>query len=159
MTLYEMTEAAKQLYEMLAAGDIPEEAVADTLESFGVEDKVEDYCHIIYQLLADADMYATEIKRLEAKKKAAEKGAERMKGALSAYMQASNTKKLSAGTFTLSFRKSESVLIKDENAIPTEYIKTKTTTSVDKTAIKNAIKSGQTVAGAEIQTNQNLQIK
>ncbi|WP_407382822.1 siphovirus Gp157 family protein [Ruminococcus sp.] len=157
MNLYEMTEAAKQLYEMLAAGDIPEEAVADTLESFGVEGKVEDYCHVIYQLMADADMYAAEMKRLEAKKKSAEKGVERMKSALSAYMQATGSKKMSAGTFTLSFRKSESVLIKDEFAIPAEYLKTKT--SVDKTAIKNAIKSGQMVAGAELQTNQNLQIK
>ena len=159
MTLYEMTEATKQLYEMLAAGDIPEEAVADTIESFGVEGKVEDYCHVIYQLTTDASMYDIEIKRLEAKKKAAEKGADRMKSALSAYMQASNTKKLSAGTFTLSFRKSETVYISDENAIPAEYIKTKTTTSVDKAAIKAAIKSGQEVAGAEIQVNQNLQIK
>lgn len=157
MTLYEMTEATKQLYEMLAAGDIPEEAVADTIESFGVEGKTEDYCHVIYQLTADATMYDIEIKRLEAKKKAAEKGKERMKAALSSFMQATGANKMTAGTFTLTFRKSESVVIKDEEAIPTNFLKVKL--SVDKTAIKAAIKSGQTVAGAEIQVNQNLQIK
>lgn len=159
MTLYKMTEAAKQLYEMLAAGDIPEEAVTDTLEGMGVEGKVEDYCHVIYQLTADIDMYDKEIKRLTAKMKSAKSGVERMKGALSAYMQATNHKKLAAGTFTLSFRKSESVVINDESALPQEYIKTEIKKSPDKTAIKNAIKNGQTVAGAELQENQNLQIK
>ena len=159
MTLYEMKEAARLLYNMFSAGDIPEEAVIDTLEGLGVEGKVEDYCQVIYQLSADADMYDKEIKRLQAKKKSAESNIDRMKVALSEYMKAANQKKLSAGTFTLSFRKSESVVIKDENALPEAYIKTEIKKSPDKTAIKNAIKNGQTVAGAELQENQNLQIK
>ena len=154
-----MTEAAKQLYGMLADGDIPEDAVEDTLEGMGVEGKVEDYCHVIYQLNADVDMYDKEIERLKAKKDAAKKGVDRMKAALSAYMMAADKKKLAAGTFSLSFRKSESVIVTDQAAVPTEYLKEKTTISVDKTAIKAAIKSGQAVAGAELQENQNLQIK
>lgn len=159
MTLYEMTEVAKQLYEMLAAGDIPEEAVSDTIESFGVEGKVEDYCRVIYQLNADVEMYENEIKRLTAKAKAAKKGVDRMKSALSDYMTATQKKKLSAGTFTLSFRKSESVVIMDENALPTEYIVEEVKIKPNKKLIKNAIKNGETVNGAELQENQNLQIK
>lgn len=159
MNLYEMTEAARQLYDMFAAGDIPEEAVTDTLESLGVEDKIEDYCHVIGQLNADVIMLDNEIERLKAKKDAANKGIDRMKAALSAYMQATGKEKEKAGTFSLSFRKSEAVVIKDELALPTEYVKTKTTTAPDKTAIKNAIKSGEVVPGAELQVNHNLQIK
>lgn len=159
MTLYEMTEAAKQLYDLFTTGDIPEEAVVDTLESLGVEGKIEDYCHVIGQLNADIVMCDNEIARLEANKAAAKKGIDRMKAALSAYLQATNTDKTKAGTFTLSFRKSESVVIKDEMALPIEFIRTKTTTAPDKTAIKNAIKSGVSVAGAELQVNKNLQIK
>ena len=154
-----MTEAARQLYDMFSAGDIPEEAVNDTLESLGVEGKIEDYCHVIGQFNADVVMLDNEIERLKAKKDAAKKGIDRMKAALSEYMQATNTEKTKAGTFALSFRKSESVVIKNEAAIPAEFIKTKTTTAPDKTAIKAAIKNGQEVAGAEMQINQNLQIK
>lgn len=159
MTLYEMTEAAQQLYGLFESGDIPEDAVTDTLEAMGVEGKVEDYCHVINQLNADADMYDKEIKRLQAKKKAAVNGVDRMKKALAAYMQASQTKKLAAGTFTLSFRKSETVVVTNQDALPEAFIKTEVKTTPDKTAIKNAIKSGQAVAGAELQENQNLQIK
>lgn len=159
MNLYEMTEAARQLYDMFSAGDIPEEAVNDTLESLGVEGKIEDYCHVIGQFNADVVMLDNEIERLKAKKDAAKKGIDRMKAALSEYMRATNTEKTKAGTFALSFRKSEAVVIKDEAAIPAEFIKTKTTTAPDKTAIKAAIKNGQEIAGAELQVNQNLQIK
>jgi len=159
MNLYEMTEAARQLYELFTAGDIPEEAVTDTLEGMGVEDKLEDYCHVIGQLTADVTMFDNEIARLAAKKDAANKGIERMKSALSDYLQATNTEKTKAGTFTLSFRKSEAVVITDEAALPTKYLRAKTTITPDKTAIKNAIKGGAEISGAELQINQNLQIK
>lgn len=159
MNLYEMTEAAKQLYDMFAAGDIPEEAVTDTLQGIGVEGKLEDYCHVISQLNADVDMFNKEIERLAAKKESAQKGVDRMKSALSAYMQATGREKEKAGTFALSFRKSEAVVINDELALPPAYIRTKTTTAPDKTAIKNAIKSGVEIPGAELQVNKNLQIR
>ena len=53
MTLYEMSEGALALYEMFYNGDIDEETLNDTIESFGVEDKLEDYCKLIRQLGAD----------------------------------------------------------------------------------------------------------
>lgn len=159
MNLYEMTEAAKQLYDMFTAGDIPEEAVNDTLEAMGVDGKLEDYCHVIGQLNADMTMYKNEIERLKAKQESAQKGVDRMKAALTGYMQATGKDKAKAGTYNLSFRKSEAVVIRDELALPVEYVKAKTTTVPDKTAIKKAIKNGMEVPGAELQVNQNLQIK
>ena len=59
----------------------------------------------------------------------------------------------------LSYRKSEAVVFTDEEAIPAEYKKEKTTISVDKTEIKKALKSGTEVPGAMIEVRQNLQIK
>lgn len=159
MTLYEMTEAAKQLYEMFTEGDIPEEAVTDTLEAMGVDGKIEDYCIVINELAGDIAKIDVAAKRLAEKKAYAQRGIDRMKAALSAYMTITEKDKIKAGLFNLSFRKSEAVIITDEEALPEEFVKTKTTTAPDKTAIKNAIKSGRTVDGAEIQTNMNLQIK
>lgn len=159
MTLYEMKEAARQLYEMFADGDIPEEAVNDTLEAMGVEGKIEAYCCVINELNGDILKIDKELERLELKKAAANKGIRRLKTALSEYMLAARADKIKAGTFALSFRKSEAVVITNETALPAEFVKTKTTTAPDKAAIKNAIKSGREVSGAEIQTNMNLQIK
>ena len=59
----------------------------------------------------------------------------------------------------LSYRKSEAVIFTDEEAIPAEFKKEKTTISVDKTEIKKAIKAWTEVPGAVIETRQNLQIK
>lgn len=58
----------------------------------------------------------------------------------------------------VSFRKSESTEI-DENVLDRKWCREKVTYTPDKTAIKNAIKAGQTVAGARIVVNQNIQIK
>ena len=58
----------------------------------------------------------------------------------------------------VSFRKSESTEI-DESMLDRKWCKEKITYIPDKTAIKNAIKAGQTVAGARLVVNQNIQIK
>jgi len=159
MTLYEMTEVATQLYDLFTNGEIPEEAVIDTLEGIGVEGKIEDYCYVINQLVADTAMIDTEIERLKMKKAQAKGGIERMKKALLAYMTAADIKKTNAGTFTLSLRKSKSVVVSDISKIPEKYIKVKTTTEPDKTALKKAIEAGENIEGATVQTNNNLQIK
>ena len=159
MTLYEMTVTATQLYDLFTSGDIPEEAVNDTLESLGVEGKIEDYCHVINQLGSDIASYEAEIERLNAKKQSAKKGIDRMKKAIVAYMEVTNTPKVKAGVFDLSMRKSESVVIDDIDKLPEIYVKVKQTTSPDKTAIKKAIKAGEVISGAMLQVNNNLQIK
>ena len=159
MTLYEMTVTATRLYDLFTSGDIPEEAVNDTLESLGVEGKIEDYCHVINQLGSDIASYEAEIERLNAKKQSAKKGIDRMKKALAAYMEVTNTPKVKAGVFDLSMRKSESVVIDDIDKLPEIYVKVKQTTSPDKTAIKKAIKAGEVISGAMLQVNNNLQIK
>lgn len=59
----------------------------------------------------------------------------------------------------LSYRKSEAVILTNEELIPAEYKKEKLTISVDKMEIKKAIKAWTEVPGAEIETRNNLQIK
>lgn len=159
MTLYEMTAVATQLYDLFTEGEIPEEAVNDTLEGIGIADKVEDYCKVINQLNADVMTIDAEIDRLNAKKQRAKKGVDRMKTALLGFMTATDTTKTSAGTFNLSIRKSKAVVISDLEKVPEKYITVKTTTAPDKKAIKSAIESGEQVEGAAIQINSNLMIK
>jgi len=61
--------------------------------------------------------------------------------------------------YKLSYRKSESVEIINEEMIPQEFKKEKITTAPDKVAIKEALKNWQEVPWASIITKQNLQIK
>lgn len=159
MTLYEMTEAAKTLYELFANDEIPLDAVQDTLDGMGVENKLEDYVYVLNQTMADLEMIKAEIEKLKAKKERAEKSIDRLKSALLAYMDTVGKDRERAGVFNISIRKSEAVNITDESKLPPEYIKTKTTTAPDKAAIKKAIKDGAEIAGAEIITNRNVQVK
>jgi hypothetical protein len=58
---------------------------------------------------------------------------------------------------TLSFRKSEQLVITDEDYIVSDYKKIEV--SVDKAKLKDAIKRGYNCPGAHIEENMNLQIK
>lgn len=70
-----------------------------------------------------------------------------------------NKYKLTLPHSKISYRKSTSVDVYDLNAIPKEFIKIKTETSADKTAIKNAINDGKEVSGAKLVTNYGIQLK
>ena len=58
-----------------------------------------------------------------------------------------------------SYRKSKAVEIVEENEIPEKYLNTKTVTTPDKTAIKEAIVSGELVPGCNLRENNNLSVK
>lgn len=157
-TLFEMTQQAKTLYEMMQAEQIDEQTFADTLQSMGTEEKIEGYCQVIKQLQADADMFKAEADRITAKKKTAENSIERMKRALTDYLLSIGQKKVSAGTFTASLSCSRSVNISDLSKIPQEYL-IEQPAKPDKIAIKKAIEDGAVIAGAEIVTNDGVRIR
>ena len=157
-TLYQMTEETKALYEMLENGDIDEQVFADTVEAIGVEDKINSYCQVIKQLTADADMFADEEKRVKERKQAAKNNAERMKKSLLDFLKITGQDKVKTGTFTVARSTSKSVSINDESLIPAEF-KIEQSPKIDKTAIKNAIKDGQSVPGAEICENEGVRIR
>jgi hypothetical protein len=52
-----MTEAAKQLYELLDSGEIDESILQDTMESIGASQKLEDYIHVQKSFEAEIAMY------------------------------------------------------------------------------------------------------
>ncbi len=159
MTLYEMTQQAQALYDMLTCGEIDEQAFNDTLESIGADEKINSYCEIIQQLKADSASCEAEIYRLSSRKESFDKNIDRMKQALDSFLKAKGRIKEKTDKFTVSYRKSERVQILDETVIPTSYIKVKETKSIDKTGIKQAIIDGISVPGVILEQCQNLQIK
>jgi hypothetical protein len=77
-----------------------------------------------------------------------------------AAMQTMDSKLIEAPDVAIQVRQNpESVLIFDEAQIPADYIKAKMETSIDKTAIKSALKAGRDVPGAKLTRTQKLVIK
>lgn len=70
-------------------------------------------------------------------------------------------KSVAFGNFTLSYRKSEAVVVEDEAKLPSEYLRMPEPPKPepDKTKIKEAIKAGNEVSGASIEVRQNLSIR
>lgn len=156
--LYELGEAEKELLEMFENGDIPEEALNDTLQSLDIENKLEAYCKVIRQMQADSAAFKAEADNFTKKQKAAENGVQRLKTALVEYLNKTNKKKANAGLFTISTRESKAVNILDSLLLPRAYLIPQDY-KIDKAKIKKELSSGKVVPGAELQTNLSLIIK
>ena len=152
MTLYEMSDAARQLYELLEAGEIDEQTVFDTMEGIGASEKLESYVYIQKQLEAEAAAFDAEIKRMTDRKHVIERHIDRLKAAQVDFMQATGQRKAAAGTFTLTLRENKAVKVLDESAIPEAFWKPQPA-KLDKAGIKDALKAGESVPGCEIETS------
>lgn len=160
MNLYEITVEQQQLNALLEenGGELTpeiEEALKINLDNFNA--KAEGYVKAIKNYKAEEDAIAEEIKRLQEKKRVNANAQARLKEALKTAMDTFDTPKVQAGLFKVSLTKSEAVNIINEDAIPQEYKKVKY--EVSKTDIKNAIKSGLVVEGAEIVENKSITIR
>lgn len=160
MNIYEITNELMAIYNAIAENEgviTPELEEALAIAGDQLEAKAENYCKMIANVKNDVEGYAAEIKRLQARKSAAENLIERLKNALRDAMIATDNLKLKAGTFALGIRTTEAVNITDESAVPDDYCEY--TKKISKSAIKEALKSGAAVAGAEMVSNQSLSIR
>lgn len=137
----------------------PEIATALQINEQELQVKATNYAFVIKQMIGDVDLIEAEIKRLQALKKSKETVTERLKETIQAAMEHHGILKIETPLIKLSFRKSESVEILDEEMLNSKYITSKTTHAPNKTAIKEAIKAGEIVEGAALNQNQSLQIK
>lgn len=165
-TIYDiMTEYASIVEELEENGGELTEELEQRLAINGdnAAEKVESYCKIIRNLEASVSAKLDEADRINASAKRDSVTIDRMKNALKTFLVATDNRKFTAGSFVVGLRKSSDVNITDKNSIPDEYVKTTVTTridtSIDNMAVKEAIKNGEEVPGAEIKENTNLTIK
>lgn len=160
MTLYEMTDAAKQLLALLEAEEIDEQTYHDTLEAIGVEDKLLAYAQVQKQLEADYAAFAKEADRIERVMEKLHSNIQRMRTAQAEFLRASGTKKMKAGTFEISLRTWQHVEVDDEAQIPAEFMRTKPAeTHPDKKAILQALRAGTAVDGVHIESTYSAVIR
>ena len=160
MNLYEMTAEIRNLYEMLAEADAEDidQIVSDAIEGIEADKKVEGYCQVIKQLKADAEMLKAEKARIDRKKATAENAIERMRKALTDFMEASHQDKVKAGTFSVSMRETASVNILNELDLPERFLIPQMP-KADKMAIKEALDNGEKVDGAELTFTKGVTIR
>ena len=171
MNLYEINAAIADAIESMfdsineETGEV-DAGTVERLESLQAEktEKRENCGLFLKNEIADLDAIKAEIEKLTARAKIKENRIERVKKYLADDLAAEITEKnknphFETSRVSLSLRSSDSVKITDESVIPADYMRVKTTSEPDKTAIKKAIKAGGTVNGAVLVTKNNLQIK
>lgn len=155
-TLYELTGQFLDIYNM----DLDDETKADTLESIDwntdYENKVENYIKVIKNNEADIEARKNEIKRLTELNRADERKNERMKEVLKESMDLTGHDRVDTKLFKVSFRKSEAVEV-DNLLLPEAY--KVATWKADKKRLKEDLKNGFEILGAELVERKNLSIR
>lgn len=164
MKLYELRREYVDLIRAIEEGEIPEEAIADTLEAvtLGLEEKADNMACVLKNIAADIEAFKAEEENLAARRKKAERVHERIKKYLSDELLRADVKKVETARNKLTFRKSTEVELDDcfmEWAMEhRDDLITFGKPTASKTKIKAAIESGAEITGARIVTKQNLQI-
>jgi len=162
MKLYEIKEQYLQALNNIQLDEDTGEMLGfEELNSLNevFEEKADNIACFVKELIANEEAIKLEEKALSIRRKTLNKKSEALKEYLSAQMIELGKEKIETARNAISFRKSSSVFIEDENLIPNQFIKEIITTSIDKIAIKQVIKEGGEVIGAKIIESQNIQIK
>ena len=124
-----------------------------------ISEKIENVACYIKNLTADISALKEEERNLNTRRKQKERKIDSLKGYINYAMELSGRKSLESPRCKVSYRKSSSVEVPDINALDKDYITKTIEIKPNKVAIKEALKEGKTVEGAEIVERQNLQIK
>lgn len=161
MNLYDVREIEAEIDQIAKEneGEIPEDKW-ETLVIAKTQalNQVEKLVQYIRHLELGIENVDSEIERLQTIKTHANNRINSIKSYLLPFVNSSSNSKIEVGTFKLSIRKSEQVIV-DESLLDKQYLKEKISYTPAKDAIKLALKSGIEVTGAYLKQNFNLQIK
>lgn len=168
MNLYELSENYRRFNESLEAGEIPEEAIADTLEGIAGEfnEKVDNVTSIIKARRAEAEAIKAEVAALTARMKRKINEAERLAAYIDEALKRVGVAKFESARHRITFLTSRPLEIADEAAL-IDYLEaqgydallTYKAPTVNKTEIKAAMASGESFPGCTIVERKNIQIK
>lgn len=156
MTLWQIDEQIAKAIELgfdPETGEILDESALEQLQ-MDRDEKIENICLYIKDLVAESKALADEAKALTERKERSAKKAESLKNYLQAMLDGQKWKSSKA---IVSYRKTQSVVVDDMDALKPEFLRIKK--EPDKTAIKEVLKAGATVAGAHLEDRQSMSIK
>ena len=143
--LYEISDDIRQAAKMVNDGDMSQEDMADTFEALGIEfdKKLQSIAAYVREMELDAESLDSEIKRLQAKKKAVTNEADRLKGYMRHEMEKAGKTKVIGKLFNITLGKPSQV-IETTGDLPEKY----KTFSFDKKAAKADLIAGIEVKNA-----------
>lgn len=168
MTLYELMTDYTNFLSAVESGDIPEEAIADTLEAIEatVDEKIDNTACLLKVLAAEEAAIKAEEDRLAERRKVKENTRERIKAYLSDMLLAMGKTEFESARNKITFRKTPGkVVVANEKAFiewavaNDDSLITIGKPTLNKTAIKQALEAGKQIDGAEIVVSQNMQLK
>lgn len=148
----------------LDEADLTEEQLA-ALDGYLAElagqesDKIDSFAQFIRLQSERASALDAESKRLARRAKSIERSINYLKGTYLGTMQEHGLKKVQGNVYSVSIRATPVVRIDDEAKVPLDYWTIKETRSVNKTAIRDAIKLGAEIPGAAMGTSFSLQVR
>jgi Gp157 protein len=164
LTLYQISDNYLEALDVLTDPemDLPIEAISDTLE--GLSGELEDKAINVAKFLRNLEATAEAIKNAEAemarRRKALENRAKWLKDYLKGSMEHTGISKIECPYFKLAIQKNPAaVSILDEAAIPQRFKEKVITWKISKTAIKEALKTGEVVPGAALVNGTRLAIR
>jgi hypothetical protein len=159
MGIYKIGSAFENVVNMHANGDLTDEQLKDALVALE-ESKVEKCGNAIKYLNmlkhGIEDMKAEE-KRIATMRKALESRAKNLESAFAYVLKNMGDKEVITKYGVMKVRKNPAaVVIDDLSKVPTKFQHQKIEVTLDKVAIKNAIKAGEEVAGCHIEQSEKL---
>lgn len=122
-------------------------------------EKAENVAQYIKEMDYRAEALKKEEQAIAERRKQAEAKRDNLKKYLTMCFSIVGQDRLETDKVKITFRRSEAVNITDPEQVSEDYKKIDFKVVIDKTAVKEAIKAGQTVYGAELVVNNNIQIK
>lgn len=157
MNLYELSQNYLAVQDM----DLEPETLKDTLDSIedAIEDKAENIAKWIRNLEADKKAFEEEEKRFKEKKQAADNRIKSLKLYLEDNMRLTGKTKFKAGFFSFAIQNNPpSVEVFDEALIPKQFL-IEQPPKIDRAGIKELLKAGEEVPGAELKQTEGLRIR
>lgn len=163
LSLYNIKSNYIELFEKAENGELTQEEIQEQGNDLAIalRNKSTSIIGYVRNLDLTSDAIKSEIDRLTAMKKAIDNRNVKFKKYVKQNMEELGLEKIETELGILTIVKNPaSVDVYDENLIADEYKKEEITVSIDKTAIKNAIKEGKEVQGVKlVEDKTSLRIK
>ncbi len=160
-SLYEMVEEFQDAANAMENYEIPEDVIRDTLEgmSMAIRDKAVNVSAFIKSVDSDVAQIDKEIDRLTDRLRMMKSRNDWLKNYLLTNLQAAGLTEVKTALHSIKIvNNPPSLVVDNQSMIPERFMKSVTTISVDKSAIKKALKT-EIVPGCHIEIGKRLNIK
>ena len=165
MNLYDLANKYVELLDYLQSVDTtdPEQngVYQETLNALdgAIEDKAEGIVHVLNQLRYNEETLDKEIKRLREKKQALANNQRNLKDYLKDTMEYAGKERIKTPLFSIWTQNNRpSVIVEDQDKLPKEYIRERTTVTVDKQELSKALQDNE-VEGARLEYTKGVRFK